>query len=220
MRSKLEKVFEYFPTYNTSEHDEVSRDSRIIHHVTYLGRQSMTRKRLRTPSSSNNAVSSAQSTNPVSTSSDQARLQEEVLADLKCELAATKARCLQQETSIEDLKSRLSGLEKHVGTQLLLMEQNMTKFIVVIPPEASEEASQSAPSSRVFELVMSPKSCLKKVMRQAIRQYMFSNSGSIFASSNREALGRKCNFFLYVIDIISSFTKICDLQLIEGCECK
>ena len=35
---------------------------------------------------------------------------------------------------------------------------------------------------------MSPKTNLKKTMRQAIRQYMFSNSELIFSSSNREAL--------------------------------
>ena len=157
-------------------------------------------KRARRSSQNSTSIISVPSTqlmNTDSTHEDEGQVQEAVLADLKFELAATSARCILQETSIEELKSRISGLEKHVGTQLQLMQQTMSKFVVVVTPtEASEVATHPVPSSRVFELVMSPKTTLKKVMRQAIRQYMFSNSGSIFASSNREALGRKCYFFI------------------------
>jgi len=90
----------------------------------------------------------------------------------------------------------------------------------VTPAEVFDEATPPLPSRRVFELDMSPKTKLKKVMRQAIWECIFSNSESIFTSSNREALGRKYICFLYIIHAFSSFTEICYLQLIEGCEFK
>ena len=216
-------VFEYFPTDSTREHDIGSYNSRIFEHVTYLGRHSMTQKRRRQSSTSNAPVPSAQSTNNSSIPENEDHVQDAELADLKTELAATKARCIEQETSIEDLKSRLSGLEKHVGSQLVLMQQSISKCVVVVTPtEASDESTQPLSCSRVFELVMSPKTNLKKVMRQAIRQYMFSNAGSIFASCNRETLGRK--FFSYmcvfIIHDLFSFIESCNLQLKQDCEFK
>ena len=161
----------------------------------------MPQKRARRSSQNSTSIISVPSTqlmNTDSTHEDEGQVQEAVLADLKIELTGTKARCIQLETSIEDLKSRLSGLEKHVGSQLVLIHQSISKSVVVVTPtEASDESTQPVTCSRVFELVMSPKTNLKKVMRQAIRQYMFSNAGSIFASCNRETLGRKF-FFLCV----------------------
>ena len=92
----------------------------------------MTQKRRRQSSTSNAPVPSAQSTNNSSIPENEAQVQDAELADLKIELAATKARCIEQETSIEDLKSRLSGLEKHVGSQLVLMQQSISKCVVVV----------------------------------------------------------------------------------------
>jgi hypothetical protein len=119
------------------------------------------------------------------------KAQELDLAAVRTEQAATKAKLIRLEASFEELRSRLTGLESHVGTQLQQIKQDMLKFVVITPSTIADEQRQPTPSSRVLELILSPKGHLKKVMRQTIRQHMFSNSGGIFANSNREVLGRK-----------------------------
>ena len=136
---------------------------------------------------------------PVDKSATEVRNQEEshdnaqqsTVSDTGIEQAATKAKLVHLDTSIEELKSRISGLESHVGTQLQQIHQSLLKFVVIPPSTSADEQRQPTPSSRVLELILSPKGALKKVMRQSIRQYMFSNSGGIFANSSREHLGRK-----------------------------
>ena len=116
------------------------------------------------------------------------------LTAVRSELAATKAKIIRLETSFEELKSRLTGLESHVGTQLQQIQQSLLKFVIITPSTIVDEQRAHTPSSRVLEMILSPKGSLKKVMRQTIRQHMFSMRGGIFANSNREILGRKLKF--------------------------
>ena len=99
---------------------------------------------------------------------------------------------LQQEvgelqTSVQNLKARLEGLETFVKEQLVNVEQRLSQFAVRIPETVSVDQLSIA-SVTILGLYQESKTGLKKIVRESVRLWMFSEKGSMYAPISKAAL--------------------------------
>ena len=140
------------------------------------------------------------------------------VADLRQEIAELRL-------CVQDLKSRLEGIEVFTKEQFSIWESKITTFAA--PQADSAPIEQMSPAAiNILGMYHESKTGLKKIIRESIRLWMFSEIGSMYAPISKAVLAGErvafdclCNFNVAdvcVVPVVSGIGQITRINWIAA----
>jgi hypothetical protein len=108
-----------------------------------------------------------------------------------CEIVDLRKEVAELRVSVQDLKSRLEGIEVFTKEQFGVLE---LKFLNFPAPQTQSAVIEqiSAATINILAMYHESKTGLQKIIRELIRLWMFSENGSMYAPISEATLAREC----------------------------